>query len=519
MPADDDLPDSVLRALAEGAGAPNDFHAERVRATRRIYVNRDLPFEAVSVIGFDMDYTLACYRQDALERLSIEVVVDKLLARGYPQEIREIRELPGFAIRGLVVDAKLGNLLKLDRHGYVGRAFHGTTRLPRDERKSIYRAQRIGTTERERFAYVDTLFSLPEVTLYAGIVDLLDARPSLFRNETVPSYAQVWSDVREAMDASHQDDSIKTRISAAPHEYLVVDPELPVTLHKLRSSGKKLFLLTNSHLPYVKTVMGFILDGKLDAYDSWTKYFEWIVVGASKPAFFSDRADFVELDVASGRTLGAPRAEPTRGRVFEGGSQSGLQAAFGVFPDEVLYVGDHIYGDIVKSRKLTGWRTALVVEELEHDVEVRASWGEQLREIEALVAIRGRLSEKLSAQRQLQRVLSRVDTASLTGQGMTEAEAEDTLEEARGRARHKFERLRAHKGEIDEVLERRRLTTGRAFNTYWGSVFSERYDTSMFGAQVENYACLYTSRVSNFSLVSPAHAFLAPHGAMPHWMG
>jgi hypothetical protein len=93
------------------------------------------------------------------------------------------------------------------------------------------------------------------------------------------------------------------------------------------------------------------------------------------------------------------------------------------------------------------------------------------------------------------------------------------LEDARGRARQKFERLRAHKGEIDQVLERRRLTTGRAFNPYWGSVFSERYDTSMFGAQVENYACLYTSRVSNFLLVSPAHAFLAPHGAMPHWLG
>lgn len=38
--------------------------------------------------------------------------------------------------------------------------------------------------------------------------------------------------------------------------------------------------------------------------------------------------------------------------------------------DEVLYVGDHIYGDIVKSKKDIGWRTMLVVPELALELEL-----------------------------------------------------------------------------------------------------------------------------------------------------
>ena len=36
---------------------------------------------------------------------------------------------------------------------------------------------------------------------------------------------------------------------------------------------------------------------------------------------------------------------------------------------QVLYVGDHIYGDILRSKKTLGWRTMLVVPELAHEME------------------------------------------------------------------------------------------------------------------------------------------------------
>ncbi len=40
---------------------------------------------------------------------------------------------------------------------------------------------------------------------------------------------------------------------------------------------------------------------------------------------------------------------------------------------QVLYVGDHIYGDILRSKKTLGWRTMLVVPELETELEIQAA--------------------------------------------------------------------------------------------------------------------------------------------------
>ena len=48
-------------------------------------------------------------------------------------------------------------------------------------------------------------------------------------------------------------------------------------------------------------------------------------------------------------------------------------------------------------------------------------------------------------------------------------------------------------------------------------MFDERHDASRFGAQVEDYACVYTSRVSNFLYVSPSRYFHSPQGTLPHW--
>lgn len=515
MASEEELPRPILQRLS---GAGLDLTAP---ATRRIFTNRDLKFEAIGAIGFDMDYTLAIYRQAELDALSVELTVQKLIERGYPERLREIEADPEFTVRGLVVDRKLGNLLKVDRHGYVGRAFHGKRRMKRSERREIYRAHRVGQ-ERERFAYVDTLFSLPEVTVYAELVDLIDEHPGLFefgngREPGAPSYMQAWNDVREAIDEAHRDDSLKSRIKADPGRFIRHDPDLAATLHKLRSAGKKLFLLTNSFYPYSNVVMNFLLSGQLSGYDSWKQFFDFVVVGAGKPGFFGRGQPFQEVDPVSAEHVGKPRESPQKGRVYEGGNLAGLQEALGLHADEVLYVGDHIYGDILKSKKSSGWRTVLVVDDLEHDLAVREAHDIALQEIKTLASLRNRLAEQLSAQRYLQRNLDRLTVDALVASGIEETAAREMLDTAITRARARYDRLRAHKDEIDETLDERRLSVGRAFNRYWGSVFAERYDSSLFGAQVENYACLYTSRVSNFLYVSPARRFHAPHGSLPHW--
>jgi hypothetical protein len=105
----------------------------------------------------------------------------------------------------------------------------------------------------------------------------------------------------------------------------------------------------------------------------------------------------------------------------------------------------------------------------------------------------------------------------LVKQGVAAAEAEQMLVDTRTAVRRRFDRLRKYEEEVADTLERRIADVDEAFNPYWGSVFAARRDASRFGAQVESYACVYTSRVTNFRYVSPVKYFHSPHGSMPHW--
>ena len=41
---------------------------------------------------------------------------------------------PNYMVRGLIVDKRRGNILKMDRHNYVKVAYHGFTALDTEER-------------------------------------------------------------------------------------------------------------------------------------------------------------------------------------------------------------------------------------------------------------------------------------------------------------------------------------------------------------------------------------------------
>lgn len=52
---------------------------------------------------------------------------------------------------------------------------------------------------------------------------------------------------------------------------------------------------------------------------------------------------------------------------------------------DVLYVGDHIFGDILKSKKIGGWRTFLIVPELVQELHVwtdKCQLFEQLQDLD-----------------------------------------------------------------------------------------------------------------------------------------
>jgi 5'-nucleotidase len=473
----------------------------------RIYVNRNLRLDRIEMVGFDMDYTLALYNQAKIEELSMRATLHKLVtAKGYPDQIRSLAYDPMLAIRGLVVDRQHGNIFKPDRYGFPGRARHGLTDIGRTAMAELYQRERMRLSN-QRYAWIDSLFALPEAVLYACLVDYFD-RTALPQR---PTYDALWEDIRECIDLAHRDGSIKAIVSTELPDYVIRDPALAETLHKFRSSGKRLFLLTNSAWDYTSQVMSYLLDGVLTAYPSWRNYFDVVVVSAGKPEFFTEESPFVELD-AEGQPLPARAAEApfARGRIYSGGNIKAFQERAHASGDRVLFVGDHIYGDMLRSRKSSNWRTAMVLQELEHEITTYDGLRVPLARLDQLDSQLIHLDSEINERQSAMRSLQKLDHAAPIAGHLPAAKRsiKETIERLRTDLRAATAQHRTVEAEIDF-----------AFNPHWGPLFREGYEVSKFGEQVEAYACVYTSRVSNFRFCSPMQYFRGPRDRMPHERG
>lgn len=90
------------------------------RAATKVFCNRSLNMKRIDAIGFDMDYTLAMYKPETFEVLAYTLTCEKLVnVYGYPTEVLRYEYDHEYMVRGLVVDKKRGNILKMDRHKYV----------------------------------------------------------------------------------------------------------------------------------------------------------------------------------------------------------------------------------------------------------------------------------------------------------------------------------------------------------------------------------------------------------------
>ncbi|MBC7978336.1 MAG: HAD-IG family 5'-nucleotidase [Myxococcales bacterium] len=478
-----------------------------VARKNRVFCNRNLRMDTIEMIGFDMDYTIALYQQDRLEQLSIELTLQKLVDKhGYAPEIRSLAYDPRWAIRGLVVDKKNGNVFKMDRHAYVGRCYHGFRELSHAERKQTYRNEKINLSS-DRYEWIDTLFALPEAVMLTTLVDWAD------RQTGIVDYDKLFTDIRTAIDEAHRDDTLKSVIKADLPSYIIKDPLLGETLHKFRSSGKKLFLLTNSLYDYTDAVMRYLLDGERKAYPSWRNYFDIVMVGAGKPAFFNELRPFVQIDAATGAPV-AGNGEIkhlARDKVYQAGNVVAFEQITGIKGEQVLYIGDHIYGDILRLRKQHMWRTAMVLQELEREISVIDRLGAQIQDLELLDRRHRHLESEIDYQslrlKKIQRLLD--DTA-------TQPALRARLEEARKLGRQSIDALRVRAGLMDSEVDSLEARIDRAYNSHWGSCLREGNENSRFGEQVNDYADLYTSRVSNFGPYSPLRYFRAPRRPMPH---
>jgi 5'-nucleotidase len=461
---------------------------------RRLFCNRTLNLRSIKVIGYDMDYTLIHYHADEWEGRAYAHLRQRLLAQGWPVE--HLLFEPDRVQRGLVIDKQLGNILKVNRFGYIKQSMHGLRIMTMDEQRQIYGRTLVDLADSARYVFLNTLFEVSEGCMFAQLVEMLDDRKL---PETL-GYEALYRRVRFTLDRAHVEGELKAEILATPTRYVSLDPELPLALVDQREAGKKLVLITNSEWTYTQAMMSYAFDQYLPEGQTWRDLFAYVVVSARKPAFFSANALMFEVMEDSG-LLRLVEGDLHEGKVYFGGSADRLEKALGVDGDQIMYVGDHMLTDVLNSKKLQQWRTALILRELEAELEAQQKWRPQQQKIDALMAEKEALEFQFSQMR-AQRQRRRLGYGpQLTGVASTP----EAMTELR-------DRIIALDAKVAPLV----ALAGQIHNRHWGLLMRTGNDKSLLARQIEHHADIYTSRVSNFLYETPFVFLRSLRGTLPH---
>jgi 5'-nucleotidase len=472
-------------------------HAKLPLPSQRIFCNRTLNLRSIQAIGFDMDYTLVHYHQDRWEGRAYQHCKERLLAKGHPVESLEFD--PELGMLGLILDTELGNIVKANRFGYVKRACHGSRMMDFEAMRKAYENTVVDLADK-RWVFVNTLFGLSESCMYMQLVDLFDQK----KLEAVTSYTKVYDLVRQNLDAAHMEGALKAEIMADPDRFVDLDPDLAPALEDLKHAGKKLVLITNSEWFYTRAMMSYAFDRYLGGR-GWRSLFDLVIVGARKPAFFSERMPAFEVIDEEGRLVPAPgRLE--QGKSYLGANARLVEQSLGIPGDDILYVGDHIFADVNVSKSFYRWRTGLIVRELERELDALEAFKPTQAELSKLMAEKEEMEHRYSLLRLL---AQRVEH----GYGARPEGIEV------GKVRAEMRELRSLLVALDDRIAPLAKAAGELNNPRWGLLLRTGNDKSHLARQIEKHADVYTSRVSNLLHSTPFVYLRSPRGSLPHDFG
>ncbi|XP_077991961.1 cytosolic purine 5'-nucleotidase-like isoform X2 [Glandiceps talaboti] len=459
-------------------------------ASHRVFANRSLSLEKIKFFGFDMDYTLAVYKTPEYEALGFDLIVSRLVSIGYPQELLNFQYDPTFPTRGLIFDKEYGNLLKVDSFGNILVCVHGFKFLSGTEIQELYpnKFMQITKETEGRVFILNTLFNLPETYLIACLVDFFANSEQYIHSKMGVRHGDLWmswksihQDVRAAVDWVHEKGAIKNKTIEKPEDYVVKDPRLPTLLHRLRQAGRKVFLATNSDYKYTEAIMTYLFDfphgpTSDSPHQPWLTYFDVVIVDARKPLFFGEGTILRQIDTETGALkLGTHVGPLQHGHVYSGGSCDVFCEMIGATGRDVLYVGDHIFGDILKSKKVRGWRTCLVVPELAQELHVWTDKRDNFATLQSLDLKLADLYKNLDSDSDI-----RPDISSI-------------------------------KRDIQCVVHDMDMAHGMM-----GSLFRSGSRQTFFANQVSRYADLYSSSFINLLYYPFSYFFRAAPMLMPH---
>jgi 5'-nucleotidase len=356
--------------------------------------------------------------------------------------------------------------------------------------------------------FIDTLFQFVDAHLFASLIDMKDKGEYEFLD--FKTYEEIYRQVRECVDLCHRDGVIKDEVARNPSKYLVYDHGMIPMLRRYREAGVKLFLLTNSYWEYTSTAMNYLYHGKRledpeQKKNEWLELFDLVIVGSCKPAYMLDPyLNLFRVNPQDGSllntdgvfeidALGPNGAQKflDKGKTFQGGNWLHLQAMLEIkVGEEILYVGDHLYSDVLRSKRTLGWRSAFIMPELEEEMRV---YNKNLPVFQRMVALR-ELRDELNTYAEHLRRTGGNDEATLAE--IASIEEEDLI--------------------IKERMKELAASWHAAFHPIWGALFQAGYQGSRLAFYVQNYACVYTSRASNLGLCSTSRSFRTNLDVLPH---
>ncbi|VDO49730.1 unnamed protein product, partial [Brugia timori] len=200
--------------------------------------------------------------------------------------------------------------------------------------------------------------------------------------DTIISYKSLAEDVLSAVNYVHNDSSLKTDVLQNLDKYIIKDNRIKPLLQLINAHGGRTFLLTNSNYSYTNGVLSYLIGS------DWTSYFDVSIVDAKKPLWFMKGTVFRQIDTETGTPkIGVHQGLLKKGDVYAGGNSDDFRRLFNARDREVLYIGDHIFGDVLKSKKTKvwqdktcelsikvivtrRWRTFLVIPELVKEISI-----------------------------------------------------------------------------------------------------------------------------------------------------
>jgi HAD superfamily 5'-nucleotidase-like hydrolase len=317
-------------------------------------------------------------------------------------------------------------------------------------------------------------------------------------------------------------------------KYLAPSPKVAIVLRRLREAGKQTFLLTNSSFSFVDLGMRQLVRGSEEVIPSaWPSLFDVIVCQANKPHFFglspveellNRRAEVANnepfahaarrhtggqaavpdmeeeeeeeeggeewateedawgeeesgggpvLVGGGGGSLGEDSSAPST-LVCVGGSVGALLEITGwTRQGSVLYFGDHFAADMLQPSRQHGWRTAMVLAELEEELT------------------RQECPEYLDAMQRLVKTEAAIRNAQLLSD------------------KEELGWLRSRSSQIRAYLRQRT-------NQNFGSVFRTQLNATCFINDVQQYADVYTGNIENLLHYPIDYSFYPKRRWLPH---